>query len=526
MMSMPVTGGRASVRVSGSKFSFAALSHCDYLQSLKWPQTIILMSPVTEIVLIVLVYALMIFTVIRIIFDTVNSTKALGYLLLTIILPVLGSIVYFSLGVNYRKRKIYNKKLISDEKFNTALRKDIDDAALRLLQQHHDDVGNFAGLAKLLIRDSLSFLSLNQITLLTNGEEKFPAVLRELEAAKHSIHIQYYIYDNDRIGNLIKDLMIRKASEGVKVRFIYDDFGSNGLKKKFIRQLEDGGVEVFPFYKVYLVILASRLNYRNHRKVIIIDGRIGFTGGINVSDKYINDPAVEKLYWRDAHIRIEGPAVLNLQYHFLADWNFCSDQQLAPNRELFPVPIRRPDFSMLTQIAVSGPDFPRPDIMLSYFSAIANAAKKVYITTPYFIPNNSIYDAITKAALSGCDVRLLVPGVSDSKLVNAASQSYYETLLECGVKIYLYQKGFVHAKTIVVDDSLSMVGSANIDFRSFDLNFELNTIIYDQEFCTTMTNVFLKDIEQADEIQLSEWQDRSTMRQLFEKTARLLSPLL
>lgn len=484
------------------------------------------MSPVTEIILIVLVYALMIFTMIRIIFDTVNASKALGYLLLTIILPVVGSIVYFSLGVNYRKRKIYNKKLITNERFLEALRTDIDASALRLLQQHHDDVGNFAGLAKLLIKDSLSFLSLNQITLLTNGEQKFPEVIKALEQAQHTIHIQYYIYDNDEIGNLLKDLMIRKAREGVKVRFIYDDFGSNGLKKKFIRQLEAGGVEVFPFYKIYLIIFASRLNYRNHRKVIIIDGRIAFTGGINVSDKYINTPGVQKLYWRDTHVKIEGPAVLNLQYHFLADWNFCSDQSLHPNRELFPVPIRRSNFSMLTQIAVSGPDYPRSDIMLSYFTAIANATKKVYITTPYFIPNNSIYDAIKKAALSGCDVRLLVPGISDSRLVNAASQSYYEALLECGVKIYLYEKGFVHAKTVAVDDTLSMVGSANIDFRSFDLNFELNTIIYDQDFCAGMTDTFLRDIEDAKEIQLMEWQQRSKMRQLFEKTARLLSPLL
>ena len=484
------------------------------------------MSPVTEILLIVLVYAIMIFTVIRIIFDTVNATKALGYLLLTITVPVLGSIVYFSLGVNYRKRKIYNKKLIKDEKFMEALRKDIDDAALRLLQQHHDDVANFAGLAKLLIRDSLSFLSLNHITLLTNGENKFPEVIKALEAAQHTIHIQYYIYDNDQIGNQIKDIMIRKAREGVKVRFIYDDFGSNGLKRKFIRQLEEAGVEVFPFYKVYLVILASRLNYRNHRKVIIIDGRLAFTGGINVSDKYINTPGDNKLYWRDSSVRIEGPAVLNLQYHFLADWNFCSDQTLEPNRELFPVPHRLPNFTMLTQIAVSGPDFKRPDIMLSYFTAIANASKRIYITTPYFIPNNTINDAIIKAALSGCDVRILVPGESDSKLVNAASQSYYETLLDCGVKIYLYRKGFVHAKTIVVDETLSMVGSANLDFRSFDLNFELNTIIYDQEFCNGMTETFLKDIEQADEIHLEQWLERGAMRQLFEKTARLLSPLL
>lgn len=484
------------------------------------------MNAVTEIILLVLVYALMIFTGIRIILDTVNVSKALGYLLLTVLLPVVGSIVYFSLGVNYRKRKIYNKKLFTDEKLLAALRKDIDENALRLLQQHHDDVGNHAGLARLLIRDSLSFLSLNQVTLLTNGEQKFPEALRALENAQHSIHIQYYIYEDDTIGNQIRDILIRKAKAGVKVRFIYDDFGSNGLKKKFIQPLKEAGVEVYPFYKIYLVIFASRLNYRNHRKLIIIDGHIAFTGGINVSDKYINTHPGNQLYWRDTSVKIEGPAVLNLQYHFLADWNFCSDQHLKPNRELFPVPLRKPSFTTLTQIAVSGPDYPMPDIMLSYFTAITNANEKVYLTTPYFIPNNSIYDALKKAALSGCDVRLLVPGVSDSKLVNAASQSYYEPLLECGVKIYLYRKGFVHAKTLIVDNTLSIVGSSNIDFRSFELNFELNTIMYDHAFCTGMTEVFLHDIEDAEEILLASWRQRSRSRQFFEKLARLLSPLL
>lgn len=480
----------------------------------------------TEIVLLVLAYALMLFTVIRIIFDTVNATKAWSYIILTIFIPVVGSIVYFSLGINYRKRRMYNKKLISDEKTLNALRKDIDESALRLLQQHHQEVGNFAGLARLLVRDSLSFLSLNHVMLLNNGEEKFPAVIEALEQAQHSIHLQYYIYDNDRIGNQIKDILIRKAKEGVKVRFIYDDFGSNGLKKRFIRQLTEAGVEVYPFYKIYFVFLASRLNYRNHRKLLIIDGRRAFTGGINVSDKYINDNDPPKLFWRDAHILVEGPAVLNLQYHFLTDWNFCSGQKLTPTRALFPVPMRGPDFTMLTQIAVSGPDFPRPDIMLSYFTAFANAEKRVYITTPYFIPNNTIYDAIKKAALSGCDVRLLVPGISDSKWVNAASQSYYEALLDCGARIYLYRKGFVHAKTIIVDDNLSMVGSANIDFRSFDLNFELNTIIYDHQFNTRMTEVFFRDLEDAEEIDREAWLLRSRSRQAFEKLARLLSPLL
>ena len=479
-----------------------------------------------EIVLFILVYTLAFFTFIRVILDTRNAAKALGYLLLVITIPVIGSFLYFSLGVNYRKKRIYSKKIVANDALWQKIKQRIISSTNEILEKSKHLTRGQEDLIKLLLTDSLEPLSHNRVTLLINGENKFPEVIKALESAKNFIHIEYYIYEDNAIGYQIRDILIRKAKEGVIVRFIYDDFGSKDLKNKFLNPMVEGGVEVYPFFKVYFALLASRINYRNHRKIIVVDCHVGFVGGINVSDRYVNTADPSKLFWRDTHVKIEGPAVLSLQYHFLADWNFCSGQQVAPDETMFLPSAELSKGDSLVQVVASGPDYPRQSIMLCYFTAIINAREKVYITSPYFIPNNSINDAIRKAALSGKDVRLLVPGVSDSIVVNAASQSYFEELLECGVKIYLYQKGFIHAKTIIVDDNLAIVGTANMDFRSFELNFEISAVIYGLEPCAELTTVFLNDLETSELIELKSWRQRSQRRQWLEKAARLLSPIL
>lgn len=481
-----------------------------------------------EILLTVAVYALMFFTTVRIILDTNNPAKALSYLLLNVMLPVVGSIAYFTLGVNYRKRRIYSKKLKATSQLLTDIREKSVAKTEKLIQRDAPQLGGHTELAQLLLNEVNEPLSLNCVTLLNNGEAKFPAVLEDLEAAQQFIHIEYYIYEDDDIGNQIKEVLIRKAKEGVKVRFIYDDFGSRGLRKDFLAELKAGKVEAVPFYKVRWPFFASRLNYRNHRKIIVIDGHTGYVGGINVSDRYVNSkPKNGQMYWRDTHVRIEGPGVWTLQYTFLADWNFCSRQRINPDERLFP-PTTRPitNARELVQIVAGGPDYPRSGIMLSFFTAIANASDRIFLTSPYFIPNVSIFDALRKAALSGKDVRLLVPGVSDSGFVNAASRSYYQDLIECGVKVYLYQKGFVHSKTLVIDDYLSFVGTANMDNRSFDLNFEINAVIYGKEFCDELARSFLKDLDDSKLVTLNSWRRRRKSDKLYSKIARLFSPLL
>jgi len=349
-----------------------------------------------------------------------------------------------------------------------------------------------------------------------------------LESATSHIHLEYYIYEDDVTGNAIADVLIRKAREGVEVRFLYDDFGSHNLKKKFLRRLKDAGVETAPFYKVEWYALANRINYRNHRKIIIIDGNKSFVGGINISDRYRNDfGEKQKLYWRDTHLMMEGRATFYLQYLFVCDWNFCNEQKLEFVPRYFP--IYRTDEKIdkeVVQIVASGPDSDLPVILYSIIKAIGAATKKVLITSPYFIPGEALVDQLIISAKSGIEIKLLIPGISDSKIVNAAARSYYTELLRYGVRIFEYQKGFVHAKTIVIDDCLSMVGSANMDYRSFDLNFEVNAIVYSETINAQLREAFYNDLKDSIEIKAEDWLNRPKYVFVWEKLVRLLSPFL
>ena len=461
----------------------------------------------------------------RIIYDTSSGPKTLAYLLFAIFVPLIGILFYFFFGINYRKRLIYTKKLIKDIDLQLQIEEKVVILSKRNIKANLDEIENVKGLVKLLVNDSLSPLTIgNKVKILLNGENKFPEVIEALQAAKHHIHIEYYIYENDGIGNLIKDVLIQKAKEGVEVRLIYDDFGSRSIRKKLVKELRENGVEAYPFNKVRLLYLANRLNYRNHRKIIIVDGSCAFIGGINVSDKYINKGEKEGLFWRDTHLRIDGTGMYQLQYLFLCDWNFCSGQKIEFDWVYFNA--QQYSENIMVQIAASGPDSPTSTIMLSLLKAIALAEEEILITTPYFIPGESILDSLKVAALGGVSVKILAPGISDSRLVNAAAWSNYGDLLDAGVEIYLYQKGFIHAKTIVVDRLVSIIGTANMDFRSFDLNFEVNAIIYDRESGEKMSGVFYEDIQDADQIQGEAWKSRPLYKQLPEKIARLVSPLL
>ena len=464
----------------------------------------------------------------RIIYDTRSHVKTLAYLLLVIFVPVFGIFFYFSFGINYQKRKIYSKKLVQDEDLRRKLQNDILEYSKDTLERT-PEIQSSKELAVLLFRDIKSPLTgNNKVKVLINGENKFPEVLAAMRRAKDHIHIEYYIYEDDEIGQAIEEVLIQKAKEGVEVRFIYDDFGSRSIRRKMVPRLRAAGVMAFPFHKIFFLFFANRLNYRNHRKIIVVDGQTAFVGGINVSDRYINKPSdSEKLFWRDTHLRIDGPGVHYLQYLFLGDWNFCADEKLQPTDTFFPKP---DSFSVkgdqVLQIAAGGPDSDLPTVLFSMMQAINHATEEILITTPYFIPGESMLNALVIAALSGVSVKLLVPGVSDSRLVNAAARSYYNELLEVGVEVYLYRKGFVHAKTLVCDRKIAIVGTANMDYRSFDLNFEVNAVVFSRETAKKLREVFYEDIKEADKIDPVAWQSRPKYRQLLEKTAKLLSPLL
>ena len=383
-------------------------------------------------------------------------------------------------------------------------------------------------LVKYLSNEMSPLTAGNTARLMINGEEKFPEVIKALEEANDHIHIEYYIYENDTIGRTIEEILIRKAKQGVTVRFIYDDFGSRGIRKNIAIRLRNAGVETYPFYKISFLRMVNHLNYRNHRKIIVIDGKKAFVGGINVSDKYINEPtSVNKLFWRDTHLMLEGPGVYYLQYLFICDWNFCSGNALENIKHYFPNEHRnKPPGDKIIQIAASGPDSVTPTILYSLLYAVYQAQEEILITTPYFIPDQSLMDALIVAALAGVSVQLLVPEKSDSKLVALAASSYYADLLAAGVKIFFYQDGFVHAKTLVVDKKLAVIGTANMDVRSFDLNFEVNAIVYDDKLAALLAKVFDADIKDATLLDRDAWSNRSISKKFLEKIARLVSPLL
>ena len=455
-----------------------------------------------------------------------TPSKALGYLLLVISFPVGGVLIYMSVGLNYRKKELYRKKLKIDEKEYPKLEEEAIALSLETLSKNKDKIDNFYQLASFSKDKSLTS-SNNNVTVMVNGEAKFPDVFESLRNAKHHIHIEYYIYENDTIGNELAQILIEKAKEGVEVRFIYDDFGSSGIRKNIAHQLREAGVEAYPFYKIKLIMLANRMNYRNHRKIIVVDGTIGYIGGINVSDKYINNDKDDKLYWRDTHLKIVGNSVFNLQTIFLADWNFCANQKIRYSSNYFPEKSEAEHYgNHLVQIVSSGPDSKYPKIKYTLIQAILSAEKEICITTPYFIPDKSFLEAINIAALSGIEVKLLVPTRSDSFIVNTTSQSNFQELLDVGVKIYSYDKGFVHAKTMVCDQKVAIIGTANFDNRSFDLNFEINAIVYDEQIATEISNLFEKDISFSTQILAEEWSKRPLFRKLMEKVLHLFSSLM
>lgn len=469
------------------------------------------------------------FVCFRIIHDTGSTTKALAYLLFAIFVPFIGIAVYFVFGINYRKRRMYSKKLIENDDMARRLKSELYRYTKQTFNESDATVQSNKELAYMLLNDSLSPLtSHNSVKILQNGENKFPEVMQALSGAKDHIHIEYYIYEEDEIGRAIEEMLIQKAKEGVAVRFIYDDFGSSSIRRKLVKRLRAGGVKAFPFLEVMFIPFANRLNYRNHRKIIVVDGRTAFLGGINVSDRYINRPGDrEKLFWRDTHVRIDGPGVQYLQYLFLCDWNFCSDEKLQPERNFFPA---YSDFpagdDKVVQIAASGPDSRTPTILFSILQAINLATKEILIATPYFIPGESLLNALVIASLSGLSVKLLVPAKSDSKFVDAAARSYFDDLLAAGVEIYRYTKGFLHSKTMVMDEKIAIVGTANMDLRSFELNFEVNAIVYDREVAHELRNSFYEDLQHAERIDAAAWQHRPFLKQWAERAARLVSPVL
>ncbi len=471
--------------------------------------------------------AIIIYTVVRILLDTHSTPKTLAYLMLVFILPIAGIVIYFSFGVNHRHQRSNAIGAKIHGELDQAIQSEFQDYTRDLLKSHHHEIAHFAPMVLFLNGIGKEPLCNGNFQLLNNGEEKFPEVLRSLESADRFIHMEYYAWENDTRGNQIKEVLLKKVKQGLHIRILYDDYASKGIKRNIVTELAQAGVQIYPKIKVKLKQFANRLNHRDHRKIIIVDGICGFVGGINISDRYDNTIDTG-LYWRDTHVKIEGPLVNSLQRHFVVSWNMSAGDQLKFSTDIFPKAI---DFMnggspALGQIVAGGPIYPKSNIMLSYMKIFSLAREKLYITNPYFIPNESIIDAMCQAAISGVDVRLLVPEKSDSELVGAAARFYFSRLLDAGVRIFLYQKGFVHAKTVVADTRLSVVGTANMDIRSFDLNFEIMSVIYGSLFARQMEKLFQNDLGHSVEISKEAWNKRSVFKKLKYAVARLVSSFL
>ncbi len=480
-------------------------------------------------------WMVLIYVTLQIIHQYTISSRASAWLFTVYLFPVFGLGLYFIFGVKRKKRRMYKQKLTDDQKALEAYHSKYNQNPGNAIDVLPDKLKHFHGLSQMIFEEGCSRLTVkNRIQLLENGEHKFPQLIEDLKAAEHSIHIEYYTFKFDEIGYQLIEILIKRAKQGLTVRFIYDDYGSLGLAKNVLRRMRSHGIEVNPFAEINLFAFADRLNYRNHRKIVVIDGKVGYLGGINVADDYINDKqdaeqshATSKRYWRDTHVRVEGHAVAYIQNIFINDWNFCAEQKIEIENQLGGQFDEISDSDQKrVQVVASGPDSPQPTILYSMLYAIHAAKSEILITTPYFIPNPSLLKALKIAVLSGVKVQILVPTKSDARVVDAAAQSYYYELLEVGVEVYKYTKGFIHAKTMVVDGLLSVLGTANFDERSFELNFEINVLVYDESIAAQLSESFTNDLKDAKQLSVETWQKRSAVKIFVEKLARLISPIL
>lgn len=459
-----------------------------------------------------------------IILENRNPSRTVAWLIVLNFLPIVGFFLYLIIGRNVRKRKLFRNKYIS----NTDILKKLETMQTRTWDE--TDFWQFPHLASkrrllnLMVNVSQSPFTLNNTSkVLKNGSDTFREMMNELSKAKHHIHFQFYIIRHDTTGNQFKEVLIDKAREGVKVRVIYDWVGSLWLDQKYIADLKDAGIEVVSFFPVIFPFFNNKLNYRNHRKIVVIDGKVAFMGGLNIGDEYLAKSPFFG-FWRDSHIRIEGEAVYLIQNIFLKDWFFVTNQNIE-GEPYFP-PLNENVGDELIQIASSGPDSDWESIWQMYFTIIATAQEQIYITSPYFIPDDSVNMALKTAALSGLDVRVLLPGRPDHKVVFWASLSYIQELLEAGVRFYMYQPGFVHGKILLVDGVVASIGTANVDIRSFQHNFEVNAVLYNSKSVHKLEEDFFNDLLDSKEITLEEYLRRPWHQRVKESVCRLLSPLL
>ncbi len=444
-----------------------------------------------------------------------NPIRSLAWVLALIFLPGLGLGFYLFFG-----RSLRGQHMISRH----GKRRLISTMAPRHININSIPVSpSDKNLIKLARNLSSSFYTVNnEIEIFTTGQEKFDSLIADLLAAKKSIYLQYYIFLDDNIGKKISEVLIKKAHEGVDVKVIYDHVGSFSARSRFFNNMIENGIETHPFFRVTFPHLANRINWRNHRKIVIIDNEIGYIGGMNIADRYAKG-GEGGMAWRDTHFRLKGDIVESLLYSFIVDWNFKNTS--APMQfPRTPQTLIRNNTGM--QLVSSGPIDSWDNLALCYLKAISSATRSIYIQTPYFLPTDALQHALEAAALANIDVRIMIPGKNDSKMLQLASYSYISQCIKAGIKVYTYDPGMLHAKTIIIDHNLVIAGSTNFDYRSFENNFECSLLIYDQDINRQMRDIFFDDIKNCTKITNNHWHSRPLPQRALESIVRLVSPIL
>lgn len=472
-----------------------------------------------------LIFINILLSIVIVFFERRDPKTVWTWLLVLYFIPILGIFLYFMVGHDFHKQHMFRTKEIEDAMYSaisgqaaTIIRDEFAPSDPRL-RKFSDVV-----LLNLEAADAV-YTADNEIEIYTDGKEKFAALCEEIRKAEKFIHIQYYIIRNDELWQPIEKLLAEKVKEGVEVRLLYDSMGCRGMKKKDWKRIRGEGIQVGEFFPAFLGRLQLRMNYRNHRKIVVIDGKTAFVGGFNIGREYIGlDPKFG--YWRDTHLRIRGSAVLSLNIRFILDWNYTTKENLFMSDLYFPQPEKKKSGEEAVQIISSGPDSKWQNIRNVYLKMISKARKSIYIQTPYFIPDESVMDAICIAAMSGVDVRVMIPCKPDHPFVYWATYSYVGDLLDAGAKCYTYENGFLHAKGVMADGRVCSYGTANMDIRSFELNFEVNAVIYDEDTTEKLEKIFLEDLKNCREITRERYRQRSLVIRVKEQCSRLLSPLL
>ena len=475
--------------------------------------------------IIEIIYFLNILLAIYVVFqERKNPSTTWAWIMIMLFVPVLGFILYLFVGQDMRKRKLFTKKEEQDQFYQLL------NGQKERLEHHKNEfndsfVRDYHDIIRLhLVAHEALYTQDNSVDIYTDGNEKFDNLFNDILNAKTYIHIQYYIIRGDELGQRLLRLLIQKAKEGVNVKLLYDGMGCLWTPKGMFEDLSQAGGKVVCFYPPFIPYINLRVNYRNHRKICVIDGETGYVGGFNIGTEYIGKN--KKMgYWRDTHLKIKGSAVQMLELQFLLDWRFASKDQIPLGNYMSPyVPNQSGDTGI--QIVSSGPDSKWPSIRNGYLKMINEAKHSIYLQTPYFIPDDSLLEALKLAALSGLDIRIMIPNKPDHPFVFWASLSYMNELLQAGAKCYTYEKGFLHAKTLVIDEKICSVGTANFDIRSFKLNFEINAFIYDANIAKKIASSFTNDITHSKELTLEIYAQRGFIVKFKESISRLLSPIL